>query len=224
MMRTPRLLIFDWDGTLMDSPRRIVASLRAAMVESGLAPHPDDRLASVIGLALREAWCELVPDADGPLLERLVEAYRQQFLIDCPVPQGLYDGARETLELCAGAGYLLAVASGKSRAGLDRVFAETGLGPLFRATRGADEARSKPDPLMLQQILAELDVAPTEAIMVGDTDFDLEMAQRCGVPSIGATYGVHGIERLKVHNPLVLIDDIRELPRVIPMQGSAPAM
>jgi phosphoglycolate phosphatase len=213
-----KLLIFDWDGTLMDSPARIVASLRGAMDELGLPPLPTTQLASVIGLGLREAWSTLVPQADNSLLTHLIDIYRRLFIYDCPVPQQLYPGARETLEQCADAGYLLAVATGKSRAGLHRVLGETELGPLFQATRGSDEARSKPDPLMLQQILDELDLPPTEALMVGDTDFDLEMANRCGMPAIGVTYGVHPVERLMPHQPAALIDDIQQLPAAIPQR------
>jgi phosphoglycolate phosphatase len=142
------------------------------------------------------------------------EAYRE-FFFDPDAPQDLFEGARDTLEHLLGEGYLLAVATGKSRRGLDRVLHELGMESWFHATRCADETSSKPDPRMLHEILSELGLSADRSVMVGDTEYDLAMAAQANMPSVGVSYGVHDKERLMQHQPLAFIDSISELPGIL---------
>ncbi|WP_445398725.1 HAD family hydrolase [Zobellella sp. An-6] len=207
------LVIFDWDGTLMDSVARIVACMQAAAAECGLPVPEAGAVRDIIGLSLRLAF----PLLFGPLAEEEAEAlllaYRRHYLELNGTPSPLFEGAADTVAGLHQSGYRLAVATGKAREGLDRVLLETGLGRYFHALRGADQARSKPHPLMLEQILDELRLTPAQAVMVGDSSYDLAMAEAIGMDRIGVTYGVHGQDVLCQHAPLTLIDDIRQLPR-----------
>ena len=205
------LLIFDWDGTLMDSESRIVACLQAAAADLGIRVPERAQARNIIGLGLKEAILSLYPGADGEMAERMVQRYRHHYLDANDTPTPLFPGARETLESLAEAGYLLAVATGKGRRGLDLSLEQTGLAPLFQITRCADEARSKPHPEMLLQILDELGADAGRALMIGDTEYDLQMAGNARMASLAVSYGVHSRERLLDHSPLHCIDDIREL-------------
>ena len=209
---TWRLLVFDWDGTLMDSAAHIVAAVRAAAGDIGCRVPAEDDVRHVIGLGLREAIAVAIPELDDEGYVRFVAAYRQRFWQQSLHGQALFPGAREVLLELKAAGYLLAVATGKGRNGLRRVLEEEMLHQVFDATRCAEETASKPDPRMLREILDELDVSPGDALMIGDTTYDLEMAARAGMQRLGATYGAHDRELLKPHHPLGFLDDIRELP------------
>ncbi|MGF1644814.1 MAG: HAD family hydrolase [Thiotrichales bacterium] len=205
------LVVFDWDGTLMDSEAHIVACLAIALRDVG-QPRTDPRaLRQVIGLGLREAMMALLPEAPASTVQDAVEAYRRNFLTPHPTPSELFPGVVETLDTLRAGGLRLAVATGKSRRGLDKVLDDTALRSYFDATRCADETRSKPDPLMLRELLDELDVEAGRALMVGDTEFDLEMAAALDMPSIGVGYGVHDRACLLRHAPLTILEDIREL-------------
>lgn len=206
-----RLLVFDWDGTLMDSAAHIVAGLRAALVDLGAAPIPEARLRNVIGLGLREALDTLFPERDEAFKRRYAGRYRARFL-DAPSPPRLFPGAAPVLDRLAGDGYLLAVATGKSRQGLTRELHATGLDRRFHASRCADETCSKPDPRMLTEILDELAVEPRRALVIGDTEYDLEMAHRAGARSVAALYGVHERGRLLRHRPEACLKTIDALP------------
>ena len=206
-----RLIVFDWDGTLMDSEAQIVQAMQAAIGDLALEPRDRAQCRNIIGLGLREAIDALYPGRDDAFLQTFVERYRHHWFRAGHV-SALFPGARETLQLLDEAGFLLAVATGKGRAGLDKVLDHTGLGGLFAATRCADETRSKPHPQMLCEILDELDVAPQQALMVGDTEYDMEMAVRAGVGPVAVRYGVHPPERLQRHRPLVCLERISELP------------
>ncbi len=191
-MKTKRfdLLIFDWDGTLMDSAGAIAACIQAACADMNLPVPSREEARHVIGLGLREALAHLypdLPDADHP---QLADHYRRHFLAqDHEIP--LFEGARELIvELHAG-GYQLAVATGKARRGLDRAFGHTGLERYFHASRTADETFSKPHPAMIEELLEELMVAPDRALMIGDTSHDLEMARNAGIRGLAAGYGAH---------------------------------
>lgn len=205
------LLVFDWDGTLMDSEARIVACLRAAIDDLSLEPRDDASLRNIIGLGLTEAINKLYPGSDGKLHQAMVERYRYHFLTANPTRSELFAGAEETLRDLAEAGYLLAVATGKGRAGLDKVLEETGLGTYFHATRCSDETFSKPHPLMLEQLMEELGSEPSQTLMIGDTEYDMQMANNARTGALAVSYGVHDRERLMQHNPLHCIDAIHEL-------------
>lgn len=205
------LLVFDWDGTLMDSEAHIVDCLRVAMNAVNAEVKPDDHLRQVIGLGLPEAIARLLPDHGADVQQDAMHAFRAEFLSERPVPSRLFSGAEDLLMRLQSQGYMLAVATGKSRRGLDKVLNETGLEPIFAATRTADETFSKPHPQMLEEILVDLDTAPHRALVIGDTEFDLQMAQNARVPAVGVSYGVHPRERLEKQSPLAIFDEITEL-------------
>ena len=205
-----KLIVFDWDGTLMDSEAQIVTCLHAAIADLDLEPMDDDKVKNVIGLGLREAIDTLVPGRDSRFHEAFVAAYRSHwFQSESSV---LFDGAREVLDITGKNGFLLAVATGKARRGLDRVLNDTGLTSRFHATRCSDEAPSKPHPQMLLDLMAALEVLPEETIMVGDTEYDMEMATNAGAGKIAVRSGVHSGERLNRHAPLVCLDRVAEMP------------
>jgi len=205
------LLVFDWDGTLMDSEARIVACLQLASSELGLEPRPHQVLSNIIGLGLREAVMSLYPGIEERLAGLFVEHYREHFLSDRQLPSALFKGALETLQRLHQQGYLLAVATGKSRRGLDRSMEESGSRDLFHATRCADETFSKPHPQMLLEIMSDLDVIPGETLMIGDTEYDMLMASQAGAAALAVDYGVHERQRLLEHRPLGCLGDIGEL-------------
>lgn len=211
-MQPYELLVFDWDGTLMDSEARIVACLRAAIGDLQLPARDDAALRNIIGLGLTESIDMLFPGSDLQLHRALTERYRHHFLVTDPTPSQLFAGAAETLERLAAAGYLLAVATGKGRRGLDAVLDETGLRPLFHATRCADETFSKPHPQMLLELMDVLGVEPGATLMIGDTEYDMAMARNANTAALAVSYGVHAPERLHRHGPLGCLDRIGDLP------------
>ena len=207
---TVRLIVFDWDGTLMDSETQIVHSMFGAIADLGLEPRTADQCRNIIGLGLHEAIESLYPGRDDDFATRFVDRYRDHWF-GISQESDLFPGARETLQLLNEAGFLLAIATGKGRTGLDKVLGHTGLEGLFAATRCADETRSKPHPQMLDEILGELRVDAHQTIMVGDTEYDMGMAREAGVHPVAVSYGVHDRQRLMQHQPLVCLDTISEL-------------
>lgn len=207
-MNRPELLVFDWDGTLADSEAVIVQSMQVAADEVGLPPCPGHHIREVIGLGLLEAVAQLYPGRTAAEQAGLADSYRQHYLAATVRPVPLFDAVRPTLESLVQAGYLLAVATGKSRAGLDRALRESALTRFFAASRCADETASKPGPLMLQEILGELDVAADNAVMIGDTVFDMHMAVAAGMPALAVATGVHDRERLLQSGALACLDHI----------------
>jgi phosphoglycolate phosphatase len=204
------LLIFDWDGTLMDSAGTIVACIQAASADLGW-PVPSREAAShIIGLGLKEAVEALFPDRDEAEHPQLVERYRYHYLSQDHEIQ-LFEGARDLVAEMHGRGHLLAVATGKARRGLDRAFGHSGLEPYFHASRTADETFSKPHPAMIEELLDELMVAPERALMIGDTSHDLEMARNAGVDSLAAGYGAHPADQLAGYAPVALCRSFAEL-------------
>jgi len=203
------LVIFDWDGTLIDSQANIVQCLQWMINDLSLPGRTDNQLSNIIGLGLYEALHNLFPDYDGQVYQQMVDRYRYHFLSSEPsLP---FPGAEEVLTHLAHNDYLLAVATGKGRGGLDKALDSTGFRQWFHATRCADETRSKPHPQMLEEILEELGVEPQRAVMIGDTEYDLRMAKSAGVHAIGVSYGVHDTERLRQCEPLAVVDEIRAL-------------
>jgi phosphoglycolate phosphatase len=209
--RSFRLLVFDWDGTLMDSIGSIVACTRTVMDELGLGGVSDDTIRNTIGLGLRETVDVLCPGGDDTVFTSILECYRRHWVAtwrDRPV---LFEGVRESLEALAEDGYLLAVATGKTRRGLEHALAQTGLGGLFHGTRTVDEAFSKPHPQMLLDILEELGVRPQAAVMIGDTTYDLEMARNAGTAAVGVCSGSHCREELQGLKPLACLERVIEV-------------
>lgn len=202
----PQLIIFDWDGTLCDSVARIAHCIQLAAADNNLTIPSRKDASHIIGLGLPEATRYLFPTLDNQQRTAFTVSYSARFRQHDNDPCDLFDGVLDTLQTLRAEGYLLAVATGKSRAGLNRVLERLGLDTFFHATRCADETLSKPDPLMLHQLLAELSVDPTDALMIGDTEFDLEMARRAGMRSIGLTYGAHSVKRLISCDPVACID------------------
>jgi len=204
------LIVFDWDGTVMDSTAVIAASIQAACRDLGLTIPGDETARHVIGLGLVQALRHAVPDAPESMYEPLVARYRHHFLAqDREIP--LFGGARETIAELHDAGYQLGVATGKSRAGLDRALDSTGLKGYFHATRTADMTFSKPDPAMLLELMDELAVSAGRALMIGDTTHDVQMAQNAGVDVVAIGHGAHPAEQLLALAPLALVKDFTEL-------------
>lgn len=208
-MNSPvKLVIFDWDGTLFDSVGQIVASLQFA-AQQFQQPLTAADAKSIIGLGLPEVAQRLFPGVPE-LHSDILQAYSEHYVANS-VEDAWFEGVSEMLYALKDQGIKLAVATGKSRKGLDRVLRQTNSEALFISTRAASETRSKPHPLMLQEILAETGVETHEAIMVGDTSYDLEMAMNIAMPSIGVSYGVHQPELLAQFNPASIVDDVAAL-------------
>lgn len=209
-MKRFELLIFDWDGTLVDSTDAIVESLQAAAADLGWRAPSREAARHIIGLGLKEAVTTLFPERKEAEIPRLVERYRHHYLRrDHEIT--LFSGARELIEELHGRGYRLAVATGKARGGLDRAFTHTGLGRYFHASRTADETRSKPHPTMLWELLDTLATPPERALMIGDTSHDLAMAANAGIAAVAAGYGAHPIEHLRAFPALAFCDDFPAL-------------
>jgi len=206
------LIVFDWDGTLMDSEARIVACIQTAFAEVGETPPTREAARNVIGLGLDEAMAMLWPEASIVERDRVVDGYRRHFLGTNETPSDLFSGAVELLDWLSGRGYLLAVATGKSRRGLDLALESTGLGPRFHATRCADETRSKPHPQMLLELMDELGVGAADTLMVGDTEYDMLLARNAGTPALAVCHGVHERERLLRHGALDCLRSLHEFP------------
>jgi len=199
----------------MDSEAQITQSLANVISELALAERSTHELRNVIGLGLPEAIRQLYPEEGEAIVEKFAAGYRQHFLAGNQNPSVLFDGAMAVIKRLHADGYLLAVATGKSRRGLDRSLADTDSGDYFHTTRCADETFSKPHPQMLLEIMDVLDVPPEQTVMIGDTEYDLEMAAQAGTASLGVTYGVHAVERLQVHRPLACLDDISEVGELL---------
>nr|WP_189684719.1 HAD-IIIA family hydrolase [Pseudomonas sp. SWRI92] len=205
------MLIFDWDGTLANSIGRIVESMHIAADRTGFARRDDFAVKGIIGLGLPEAIRSLYPDIDDDGLVIFRQHYADHYIALEAEPSPLFDGVADTLQLLRGEGYRMAVATGKARRGLDRVLKAHGWDDYFDITRAADETASKPHPLMLEQILAHCGVQAGQALMVGDSSFDLQMARNAGMSSVAVSYGAQTIEALKAFEPCLAIDHFPEL-------------
>lgn len=212
MARDYRLVVFDWDGTLMDSIATIVACTRAALVDLGVEPGEEALLRRAIGLGLPDVVATLLPDRDPSLHVALAERYRAHWLATYKDEPELFPSSREVVATLRGAGYRVGVATAKSRRGLERELERSGLGALLDATRTVDEAPAKPDPGMLLGLMAELGAAPGETLMVGDTRWDLLMAERAGVDAVAVCSGSHPREELLAAAPLACLGGVAELP------------
>jgi len=204
------LIVFDWDGTLMDSAAAIVAAIQAAAADLGLTPPSDARARHVIGLGLHEALRYALPELEEGQHEVLAARYRYHYLARDHELQ-LFDGIADLIQELTAAGYRLGIATGKSRLGLDRALGVSGLGPLFDATRCADECHSKPHPQMLEELMAELGVPAPATLMIGDTTHDIEMAHNAGVAALAVGYGAHARRDLEAMSPLACADTVGDL-------------
>jgi len=215
-----QLLVFDWDGTLMDSAARIVSSLTAAFADVGAKAPAQERCRDIIGLGLEEAMQRLWPESNDEQRARLIGRYRHHYLDADTTPTPLFPGAADVIAALREAGYLLAVATGKSRRGLDSALEQSGLGRWFHATRCGDETFSKPHPQMLLELLDELGVAASDCVMIGDTEYDVQMAHNAGVDAVAVCYGVHAPERLLALQPRACLPAIEALPDWLGQQSS----
>lgn len=206
-----RLLVFDWDGTLIDSIESIVSSLQTASKRVCGEAVTESAARNVIGLGLREAIQQLHPELEDNQIDAVAEAYKQDFLYDNPIHSPLFDGVTELLDELTGSGFKLAIATGKSRAGLDRSLQEHRLEKYFLTTRCAGEYRSKPHPEMLLGIIEDLDISAQNTLMIGDSEHDLMMAKNACVDSIAVSHGVHDADVLMAHQPLTCLDRITDL-------------
>lgn len=204
------LLVFDWDGTLMDSAGAIAASLQAACRDLDLPVPSEEQARYVIGLGFDDALLHLLPGLDPAGYPPVLERYRFHFLKH-DVDTVLFAGAAETVTALHDGGFLLAIATGKSRRGLERSLAATGLKRYFHATRCADEGHVKPHPGMLLELMDELGVTGERTLMIGDTTHDMAMARAAGVARLGAAYGAHPKGDLLDYAPLACVDDFNGL-------------
>ncbi|MCF5165643.1 HAD-IA family hydrolase [Pseudomonas congelans] len=211
MRRDYDLLIFDWDGTLADSVGRIILSMRTAAIETDLEIRDDMAIKDIIGLGLPEAIRTLYPQISGNQLIEFRQHYADSYMAMDNVPSPLFEGVVESIQAFREDGYRLAVATGKARRGLDRVLKANGWQDYFDATRAADETASKPDPLMLNEIMAHCGVAPQRSLMIGDASFDLLMARNAGMDSVAVGYGAQPLESLRQFEPRLAIEHFSEL-------------
>ena len=212
-MTVPRrfdLIVFDWDGTLFDSTGLIVRCIQSACADLGLPVPDDQRAAYVIGLGLHDALQHVVPGLSPERYPDLGRRYRHHYMArqDELV---LFDGTLDMLQALKARNHWLAVATGKSRAGLDEALAHSSLQGLFDATRTADETASKPNPLMLEQLMREFGADPQRTLMIGDTTHDLLLASNAGAASVGVSYGAHEPDSFAAHAPLAVLHSTREL-------------
>lgn len=204
------LIVFDWDGTLMDSAAAIVAAIQAACVDLDIAPPTDERARHIIGLGLHDALRGVLPDLEPARYPEVANRYRHHYLARDHELE-LFGGAVEMVEALAHAGFMLAVATGKSRHGLQRALAGSGLERHFHAMRCADECHSKPHPQMLLELMDEFAVAPERTLMIGDTTHDLLMAKNASVPALAVAYGAHPRDVLEAEAPLLCAATVAEV-------------
>ncbi len=209
-LRPPQLIVFDWDGTLVQSTGHIVRCFEQAIAAEALPARSPRAIANIIGLGLVEACQTLFPDITAGQVSALVEAYRRVYFQRTDRLE-LYPGAEALLRALREAGCFLAIATGKSNRGLREALEETGLGHYFLATRTAEQTVSKPAPLMLFELFDELGVLAKDAWMVGDTDFDLLMAHNAGCQAVAITHGAHETDRLHAARPQAVITELNEL-------------
>jgi phosphoglycolate phosphatase len=218
------LVVFDWDGTLVDSIDKIVEAVWHAADCCGLSRPARASVRDIIGLSLETALSELFGDLPQDMLHRrLMPAYKEAFVALDQVPCGLHDGALDLLAELKRQGMGLAVATGKSRRGLERAMAQQASLPPFDATICADESRGKPAPDMLLTLAERLGTAPESMLMIGDTSHDLKMAANAGVWGVGITHGAHGPDRLMESKPLAIVDHLTDILEVIDGLGHKAA-
>jgi phosphoglycolate phosphatase len=204
------LIAFDWDGTLFDSTTLIVRCIQNACRDLGVPVPSDEAAAYVIGLGLHDALRHAVPELPSERVPELGARYRHHYWANQDTLV-LFPGTLEMLQALKARQHFLAVATGKNRRGLNDALAHSQLQGMFDATRTADETASKPDPLMLRELMAEFGVAPERTLMIGDTTHDLQLAANAGAPRVAVSYGAHEKETFEAHDPLFVAHSTREL-------------
>lgn len=205
------LFIFDWDGTISDSTAKIVRCMQLAAEDAGLEVLPDEAIRNIIGLGLPEAISSLYPLANDDEREKIRLGYSTHFLREDTLPSPFFPGVLDTLDSLRRDGFILTVATGKSRRGLDRVLDNLDLKSFFHASRCADETASKPHPQMLNELLLEFSASAQEAVMIGDTEYDMAMAREIDMHRIAVSYGAHHLDRLLPYEPRMCIDSFSEI-------------
>lgn len=210
-----KVVVFDWDGTIVDSVEHIADSLQRAATDLGYPPLERQAYRDIIGLGMVEALEQLYPGLSREEMQAIRENYARYFFSRQTTPQSVFSGMADLLEDLRRSGRGCSVATGKSRRGMDHALEGSGLASYFDITRCADETRSKPDPAMLQEIIEFYRIRPEEAVMIGDTRYDLEMAKRIGMPAIGVEWGVHGREVLAAWDPHAIVGTVSDLRQVL---------
>jgi phosphoglycolate phosphatase len=211
-------LIFDWDGTLMDSAAWIIHCMQHAIDDEGLPYRDEESIRGIIGLGLQEAVQQIFPETSETEIKAVCHRYREHYF-SAEDQSNLFEGVIEVLDELRATGYWLAIATGKSRRGLARSLKDTGLESYFAITRTADETMSKPHPMMLDEIMMDFDASADECLMIGDSLFDLQMASNAGMESLAVSWGVQSTDNLASLAPSGLIHDIREMPAWLKQQG-----
>ena len=207
--------MFDWDGTLADSTTLIVEAMQAAIKQLKYESRTGAQIRNIIGLGLLEAAQSLFPGMERKDHEMLGRLYRQHYARRAH-ETSLFDDVPTTLDILHTRGYKLAIATGKSRKGLDNSLQQTGLAGMFHATRCGDETQSKPHPQMLYEIMDELDIGSEQAVMIGDSEYDMEMALNAGMPSLAVSYGAHDSIRLLKFKPMGCLASMADLINWLP--------
>ncbi|KEZ76909.1 HAD family hydrolase [Salinisphaera hydrothermalis] len=211
MARDYELIIFDWDGTLMDSAGELIGTLQQAIQDTGLPERTPAQMRELVGLGIQDVLARLFPELDPVRVRDRISRYRRR----CGWPRAaprLFEGARDALVELSEQGFELAVATGKNRRGLDRAMRATDSKGLFRITRCADESVPKPAPNMIDDILLRTATEPGATLMVGDTEYDMVMARAAGVDALAVRCGVHDEIRLRRAGAIDVVDDVRALP------------
>jgi phosphoglycolate phosphatase len=214
-----RLIVFDCDGTLVDSQHLIIDAMRTTFAAHGLPPPADDAVRHIVGLSLAEAIAALLPGIGETDRAALVDGYRQTFQAmrrQALFHEPLFPGARETLQALEGRGHLLAVATGKSDRGIATVLQHHALAHLFVSLQTADRHPSKPHPAMLEAAMRETGSAPHETVMVGDTSYDMQMARAAGVRAIGVGWGYHAVAALELAGAATIVERFEQLLELEP--------
>jgi phosphoglycolate phosphatase len=212
------LIAFDWDGTLFDSTKIIVRCIQRAVVDVGGDMPTDEAAAYVIGLGLTQALAHAAPDVPKEKYPELGARYRHHYLQHVD-DISLFDGVLELLAELKSRQYLLAVATGKSRKGLDEALQTVQLKDVFHASRTADETAGKPHPRMLHELMAELGTEPSRTLMIGDTTHDLQMALNAGCASLGVSYGAHEPDAFHALNPRFIAHSVADLREWLTVNG-----
>ena len=206
-----KLVIFDWDGTVMDSVAKIVDSMQIAAQREGLNVPSEQAVKDIIGLSLAPALKQLFGELNQQQVDDMALFYKEAYLALDKKPSALFNGILDVFESLKNRNIKIAVATGKSRVGLNRLIEQTGLGHFFCDSMTADEAESKPHPQMIEEIVNRQGVDKSQVMMVGDSLLDLTMANNAGVRGVGVSYGAHDKARLLIAKPLAVADEANEL-------------